>query len=213
MMGLGAYLQRGFLDIINKDLIHIIFECGSRDCLDAIDLRNYFSADLVYSFECNPECFLVCERNIKGIDNIKLVKKAVHKVNGTSVFYATDMEKSKDKNIGASSLLKHIDSVEYIQKEIIVDTIRLDTFMEQEGVDHIDLLCMDLQGAEHWVLTGLGKMIRKVRYIITEVMPGDVYYEGCIPFLLFDRLIIARGFARLVRIGDDVLYVNTKYYG
>jgi FkbM family methyltransferase len=174
--------------------VKTIVECGSRDCLDAIELNNYYHPEIIYSFECNPESISVCEDNIKDIQNIKLMKYAVYDKNGVVDFYATDMVKSSDKNIGASSLLFHRDNKEsFIQKKIQVESIRLDTFMEQENIKEVDLLCMDLQGAEHLAIKGAGNKIKNVKFIISEVSFSS-YYHGDVPYRMIIGLLRDKGF-------------------
>jgi FkbM family methyltransferase len=172
-----TYLNKIFTNRIQKSSINTIMECGSRDGLDAIELNNFYHPERIYSFECNPESILVCEENVKEYGNIKLVKKAVYKNNGLVDFYPTDMDKSIDKNIGASSLLFHRDNkTSFFQRKIQVEAIRLDTFMKDENILKIDLLCLDLQGAEHFAIEGLGKRIKDVHYIISEVSFSSFYH-------------------------------------
>jgi len=174
----SSYLNKRFLCRINKDRVRVIAECGSRDGLDAIALYKYYYPAKVYVFECNPEAIPLCRKNLKGYPDIELVEKAVYDRNGMVDFYATDMERSVDKNIGASSLLWHRDNeVEFFQKKIQVEAIRLDTFMQQEGLNKIDLICMDLQGAELSALDGMGTKISKTSYIITEIV-FEHFYKG-----------------------------------
>ena len=125
-----SYLYDEFVNKIDSMLIQTIVECGSRDCLDAISLYEKYQPKVVYAFECNPESIPLCKQNIQNFDHIKLIEKAICNKNGLVDFYPTDMERSKDKNIGASSLLIHKDNnVEYFQKHIKVRGIRLDTFL------------------------------------------------------------------------------------
>ena len=210
-----GYLRKGFTDNIDKGVIKTVVECGSRDCLDAISLMEYYNPNRIYAFECNPDSFLVCENNILNKDVI-LIKKAVCDKDGDVVFFATDMEKSVDKNIGASSLLFHLDNVRrFIQKEILVDGIRLDTFMQQENLDTIDLLVMDLQGAESMAIDGLGERVVDVRYIISEVSFRS-YYVNDVLFNDMRNFMSEKGFECVFVYGrrhfGDALFVNKKWY-
>ena len=206
-----TYLHSTFTDRIKKDFINTIMECGSRDCLDAVALYNYYKPKVLYSFECNPESTPICVENINGIENIKLIQKAVGRVEGQIKFYATDMLRSIDKNIGASSLLVHRDNQqEYFQKEIEVECIRLDTFMQQNNVETIDLLCMDLQGAELLAIEGLGRRLGDVHYIISEISMKS-YYHGDMLYCDFNKVMEGKGFVELCRQGGDALYKNVKH--
>lgn len=205
----STYLNYQFTSNIDRGKIRTIVECGSRDCLDAIELNKFYHPRMIYSFECNPESIPVCEKNTKGIMNIIWFPFAVCNVNTKVDFYATDMEKSEDKNIGASSLLRHHTNNKegLIQKKIKVEGIRLDTFMNNLGLSKIDLLCMDLQGSEHLAIEGLGERIKDVHYIISEIAIRHSY-NGEMAFGDFTRLLKEKGFKFCIRVGDDALYIR-----
>lgn len=196
MIGEGCYFKNDkFMKHINKKDINLIFEIGSRDCLDAIDLYKYFDCK-VYAFECNPDAIKICKKNLKqyNIENnqVQLVKKAVYNENKTISFYPVSKTKNVYEetkqlfkingnlaNIGASSIFKfnkdfekdkygHIDHHEQNNK-INVNAIKLDDFISENSIDKIDLICMDLQGAEYMALQGLEKNLKNVKYIITEL--------------------------------------------
>jgi FkbM family methyltransferase len=50
---------------------------------------------------------------------------------------------------------------------------RLDTLLRLHGIDAIDLLWMDVQGAESIVLRGLGELVTRTAIIATEVHAGE----------------------------------------
>jgi len=197
------YLYEGFTRLIDKRSIHTIIECGSRDGLDTIALEEFFNPDVIYSFECNPESIPVCLGNIEGHEKILFSNMAVTNIDGRVKFYPTDMRKSPDKNIGASSLFRYTRGL--VQKEIEVEAVRLDTFMQLQNINHIDLLCMDLQGAEPLAIEGLGERIKDVAYIITEVC-DKIFYEGEVPFQQFNDTLEKLGFECLCKKGINALY-------
>ena len=197
------YLYEGFTRLIDKRSIHTIIECGSRGGLDTIALEEFFNPDVIYSFECNPESIPVCLGNIEGHEKILFSNMAVTNIDGRVKFYPTDMRKSPDKNIGASSLFRHTRGL--VQKEIEVEAVRLDTFMQLQNINHIDLLCMDIQGAEPLAIEGLGERIKDVAYIITEVC-DKIFYEGEVPFQQFNDTLEKLGFECLCKKGISALY-------
>jgi FkbM family methyltransferase len=149
-----------FKDKINKTDIRVIFELGSRDLLDAIQLATDYQS-MVYAFECNPDCLRECHKNIVLLssdiaDRIHLIDKAVSITNGPVSFFSFDLEKYN--NMGASSILqidftkRDVSDPDYNrenpQKEVTVIGTRLDTFIQKENIPKIDLICIDLQGYE-----------------------------------------------------------------
>ena len=182
-----SYLEPIFLENIDNTAVKTIFELGSRDLLDAHKLQDYYDC-MVYAFECNPDCLEVCDTIIASFhnDRIHLVKKAVSLENGPITFYPFDLVKYN--NMGASSMFK-IDfsrrdpcdpdcQCPNPQTEIIVEGTRLDTYMEEYGIDTVDLLCVDLQGYELNALKSLGKKLETAKYIITECSIDSTYIGG-----------------------------------
>jgi hypothetical protein len=111
--------------------------------------------------------------------------------------------------------LRHRDNErEFFQKKITVEAIRLDSFVIENKIGIIDLLCMDLQGAEMKALKGLGDKIFSVRFIILE-MSFESYYHGEYLFADIDRFLIQKGFVFLASDGKvkdrEKGFVNCMY--
>ena len=194
------YLEDIFKNNIDKNKVKTVFELGSRDLIDAIKLQKYFNCN-VYSFECNPDCLDICKTNYNKLNeitkkSINLIDFAVSNVDSYINFYPFDL--NKYNNMGASSCLK-IDfsnrnkcDADYNrpnpQKEIIVQSIRLDTFLTKYKINNIDLLCMDLQEYELFALFSLGNHIKNVKYIISEATINSTYLGGTNFNQLYDYL-------------------------
>lgn len=162
-----------------------ILECGSRDCLDAISMHEIFKPSIIYSFECNPESYETCVKNARAYENIIPVNLAVSNLNGSIDFWATDMENSTDKNIGASSVLFHDGGQkEFKQKKITVPCARMDTFLHENQISNIGLLCLDLQQYELVALEGLGDKLKEIQFVISELNFSNYYKDG----VLFDEI-------------------------
>jgi len=185
-----SYLEDIFTGHIEKEDVKVIFELGSRDLIDAFKLQRYYNAK-VYSFECNPDCIVECEKNLAAAglieqENIILTKKAISIDDGPITFYPFDL--TKYNNMGASSLLKidfskrGVTDPDYNlacpQHEITVTGTRLDTFMIENNISTIDMLCIDLQGYELNAIKSLGENLHKVKYIITECSIQNTYTNG-----------------------------------
>jgi FkbM family methyltransferase len=182
---MSTYLENIFTDNINKNDIKIIFELGSRDLIDGNELQKYYNC-IVYSFECNPDCIIECNKNKEIFNNDKLilVPKAISIENKIIDFYPFDL--SKYDNIGASSILeidfskRDINDADYNREnpqiKINVEGIRLDTFIDNKI--KVDMLCIDLQGYELNAIKSLGDELNNVKYIIVETSINSVYKNG-----------------------------------
>lgn len=106
---------------------------------------------------------------------IKIIRKAVSTENCNKTFYEC-------KNKVSSSLLPFTENKEkWIgagdafdpSSEYDVECVRLDTFMEKEGIENIDVLKIDAQGHDLDVIKSLGDRISDVKQIIAEVSVVD----------------------------------------
>ena len=216
-----SYLESIFLENINKSAVKTIFELGSRDLLDAHKLQDHYDCK-VYAFECNPDCLAVCENVAETFsnNNIVLVKKAVSSTNGPVLFYPFDL--TQYNNMGASSLLKiNFDNRDTKdpdykrpspQTEIVVDGIRLDTFMEQTQIDNVDMLCIDLQGYELNAIQSMGTRLDHVKYIITECSIQSTYTGGT-KFIELENYLKTVGFKYVCSNRFGYAYPDTEIHG
>jgi FkbM family methyltransferase len=92
-------------------------------------------------------------------------------------------------NKGCSSLLKPQGRFEEWHKDTIkVETVRIDTLIEENDFNYSDfqLLDMDTQGAELLVLKGATKVLENVSYVTTEATWNNPDYVGNV---MFDELV------------------------
>lgn len=86
-----------------------------------------------------------------------------------------------------------------------VPVLRLDDWCETAGVDRIDFIWMDVQGAERDVIEGGQRALSRTRYLYTEYS-NDEMYEG--QPNLRDLLVLLSGFEIVARYPHDVLLRN-----
>lgn len=79
------------------------------------------------------------------------------------------------------------------QSVLKLKSVRLDEILKPEEI--IDLVILDIQGAELHALQGLGNRINEVKWIYTEVSKGNLY-EGGVRLNELDAFLKSRGFKR-----------------
>ena len=156
------YWDHRFLEKIN-DNINIIFEVGARYGNESLELSNIFPNSKIYAFECNPNTVNLCKTNLENKKNIQFIMSGLGDKNETRPFYSYIAN-----NDGASSFLKRIDSESTQKVTGYIDIKKLSTFMKENNVEYIDLLCMDVQGFELNILKGSEEYLKKIKYIIME---------------------------------------------
>lgn len=171
-------LIQNFIDKIKNHKVNfnpkIILDIGSRDLEQSIEFYTIYPESKIYAFEPNQSQYNICKNLAQNYsDRIEVFDLALSDKNGTSDFYITH------GNIGASSLLKPWD-IPFASNTPVsktqVNTITLDSWMLDRGIDKIDVIWMDVQGAELSVLKGLSTL-KSVSYIHCEASQVP-YYEN-----------------------------------
>ncbi|MBI5646227.1 MAG: FkbM family methyltransferase [Ignavibacteriae bacterium] len=187
---------------IEPATVSIAVDLGSRDGCAALALARLFPNARVFAFECNPAAIPICRAAVEGNERVSLVECAVSDRDGDVDFYAIDPVATRtphaDGNIGASSLFlanPEYPNERYVQRRITVPAVTLRSWAARENLSRVDVLWMDLQGAELLALHGLGDMLASVSVIYTEVAHRAMYI-GQPLFPELDAFLDRNGFVR-----------------
>jgi FkbM family methyltransferase len=103
-----------------------------------------------------------------------------------------------------------------VARRIQVPTLTLPEVMSREGLGRVDLLKLDLQGAERLVLTGAAEVLDRVEVIYTEVF-FEHLYEGAWLFWDINEFLSHRGYklcglSNIVHATDgDLIQANATF--
>lgn len=125
----------------------------------------------VYAFEPDPRNFQLLKKNVRefGCTNVVLINKAVSNINGDAILYLNN------ENSGDHRVYNTGDK----RRTIKITTITLDDYFKDKKTK-IDLIKMDIQGAEVQAMTGAVEILNKNKNIklITELMPSMLKQSG-----------------------------------
>lgn len=213
----GRILSSTFINkiknLINFEEVNTVLDIGSRDGCQALELARYFPNSKVFAFEPNPDAIQFVCNNAAQCSRIKVFQTAISQTCGKVPFY-----KVINGNIGASSLYKtsgHSRSAEWQQSEIEVESVRLEDWAIYNGIDSIDIVWADVQGAELDVFKSFGKYLSGVKCIATEVALEKLYNGSTLMSELDEFL---SGFVKIsfepesTRTEADIVYVNRNLY-
>lgn len=132
-----------------------IIDCGSNIGLSVIFFKEKYPESRVISFEPDPSIFLVLKENIERNDykNVELINKAVW-------INEKDLEFIQDGSDGGRLFIEK----ENLEKKISVPSVRLASFLEE----YVDLLKIDIEGAETVVLQSCKEKLNNVENIFIE---------------------------------------------
>lgn len=205
------------------DTIRTIVEVGSRDGQETRAFAARFPHASIYSFECNPHTLPLCRAAVADLANVTLIEKAISDRIGEISFYPIDTANTVTAdhtgNPGASSLLRASGQYaleEYVQLETVVPSTTLAAFMAERQLPGIDLLWMDIQGAELMALQGLGERLADVGLIhleveFLEIYSGQPLYQDIATFLKAQGFAFA-GFTIYAKHSADAVFVNRRRY-
>jgi FkbM family methyltransferase len=157
---------RSFYDIYQEIVVNKIYEfkaltntpyiidCGANMGLSSLFFANNYPDSTIVAFEPDEQIFEVLLKNVIAykLQNITAIKKAVWDSETTLEFYA-------DNGLAGS-----VENVCRKQKPALVETVRLKNYLDRK----VDLLKMDIEGAEYGVLMDCKDELKKVENIFIE---------------------------------------------
>jgi FkbM family methyltransferase len=195
----------------------VIIEFGSYDAGDGVYYKKSFPASRVISIEACKERFSTISEYNKHF-GIELYNYAVCDYDGEIKFYQVkdpNVMDNKSKYGSSGSINKRTQLYKNTwthiieQEPIITPCIRLDTFCKNIGVDNIDFLHVDVEGAEHKVVEGFGTLRPLMLWMETHL--GQKYYgEDAYNITELNEILQNMGYERIVINGADTLYVLRK---
>lgn len=211
----NPYCDNRFVSLMDVSSVEVIFEVGMYDGLYTQKIiKTFKNCKKLFGFECNPDQVRICKRNIKKLTNVIFNNVALNNDNSKLNFYPCRRGRQ-----AASSLYRLTDQSDK-QDRVVVGGITLDSYCRQNNISWIDLICLDVEGAEMRVLLGAEKMLSFTKYIIAEVSNVDRYIEKISLREEVKSFLHKKGFEEKfyygshVERGDpfgDALYVNSSF--
>jgi FkbM family methyltransferase len=166
-------MVRVFQSIVGPNMV--FFDVGAQ--VGQYTLLAAAAGAVVHSFEPDPATYRLLEHNVRTnrLTNVHLNSCALAEVSGDAIFYPSTPE-----NIGKGSLRTQSN---FSGAAFPVACLTLDDYVQRHGIDHIDLIKMDVEGAELHVLRGASKTLsasRKPRLLI-EFLDStlDLFGDSC----------------------------------
>lgn len=190
MQDISLYVPTPNWQTLLGDGPKVILDIGANDGGTSAVFQHIFPEARIFAFEPDPRAILNCKRRITlgqiKLQSFELFEGAVSDENGECTFYQSD---GVDPNFDwyetgydlSGSILRPLsDQLEQIptvvfKNQIRVTTITLDNWISGRDIRTIDLLWMDVQGAEARVLSGAKNALDKVKYVYLECEERETY--------------------------------------
>ena len=156
-----------------------ILDIGAYNGSTALQYAEAFPNATIHSFEPFPEAYLELVKNTEDKQNIRSHQLGLSSSVGTTTLYSNSFAPTNslfkthlegENTWGNTNVLKPLGELE-------INTITLDEFVKQNQIDKIDILKLDVQGAEYMVLEGAHETLkkRKVGIVYTEIITMPTY--------------------------------------
>jgi len=161
----------------NGKKISILFDVGAHYGETIINFKKNFQIEKIYAFEPSKENFDKLKKNTKKIENLKIYNIALgNKIGFADFKQHFDSESSTIANINEQSKYYrkknlYLDffnrrKAKFITKKVEIN--RLDNILKKLEINKIDILKIDTEGYDFYVIEGLGEFINKINYIYFE---------------------------------------------
>jgi 2-O-methyltransferase len=188
---------------IDKDFIisklpsnPVIIDCGAHIGMDTVQFAKITGSTL-HAFEPIDEVYDSLVKNTSAFSNITTYKIALSDFDGEAEMYV-----SSGDSDGSSSLLKPKEHIKD-HPEVLFNKMQkvkcqtLDTWAKENNIDKIDMLWLDMQGAEQKMLSVSDTMLNTVQIIHSEVSLKETY-ENVETYQSFKNLLLQKGFEVLL---------------
>lgn len=170
----------------------------------------------IYAFEPHPRTYQMLMRNLKNAKNVTAMQAAVAEEEGTaelydylmmsasgSLHYDQSLENLQKSHIGESDIAPRIGK-DFEMQKFTVHTLKIDDYLQEQGVTQVDVIKMDIEGAEIGALRGMKQTIANSPNLalIMEYNPAALKAFDHEPQKAFHE-VMDMGFTRVRAIHED----------
>lgn len=147
-----------------------VFDVGANIGIFTLKAACQHGAAQTYAFEPDPETFVRLLKNLwrNGLSNVVAIQKAVGKAPGVARFTR-----------GSASTVGHLGAApgQLIGSELTVDVVSLSSVIQQEKIPVVNLLKLDVEGAEVDALQGAEPVLDRIERVVVESHSADLLRE------------------------------------
>lgn len=178
--------------------IERIIDAGGNIGLAAIYFANKYPNAKIISIEPEKDNFKMCVKNTKNYNNVNPVQKALSNINGEELYI-------KDSGLGSWAFTT-VSKREGIPESNKVLTINIDEILNQSNWDIVDIVKIDIEGAEKELFdSNFERWIPRTKCIIIEL--HDRMKKGCSKS--FFKAISKYNFSCELR-GENLILINLE---
>lgn len=117
---------------------------------------------VIHAVEPDPDTFARLRANVDQFAGVTLTQAAIAGARGTAFLHT-----------GAGSLASTLRPLATAPRAVAVQTVTIDELLDRLGWDHVDVMKLDIEGAEYEALAAC-RSLERVRIVIGEMHPHKV---------------------------------------
>lgn len=166
------------LRLTDKTISPVIFDVGAHHGLTAKKFSKTIPRAAIYCFEPFPESFVILQKNTKFKKNISVHNFGLGNRDCKLKFYSNSSS-STNSLLPTSSKANEIWGNGFLETKEIIQTNfkKLDSVLSELRIPKVNILKMDVQGAEYLVMNGGNEAFTKnaIDIIYTEIIIQETY--------------------------------------
>lgn len=167
--GYAPWTDVSRLSVRLKRPIHCVFDVGANTGQMTTEFVKEFPDATIHAFEPHPATYANLARQ-PWPSRVTVHQLALSDTAGNVSFYEYDGEESHSKINSLTSRARYATAINIEPREIQVRATTLDEFCEVRGIDAINLLKIDTEGHDYFVLKGAARMLsqKRIDFIFAE---------------------------------------------
>ncbi len=148
----------------DREAPHTIIDCGCNIGLSILYFKAMYPNSRIIAFEPNQKCYEIAVKNISenNLKDVQIINSALGASNETTTFFVPEND-----NMAGSLFPKDGVKVGFLEQEVKVE--KLSAHINKE----LDLLKLDIEGAEYEVMNEIRDCLKYVKSIIIEAHVRD----------------------------------------
>ena len=184
------FQQKKIFNFLRKKIIGnaILFDVGAHHGETIKNFIKYFKIKEIHSFEASPKNFKILNQKFKDNINTKIILNKLGLSNENKIVLINQFPESSSSTlskINKNSLYfkRKIEVLGLKKKANLFENIEvklkmLDDYLMKKNIISIDLLKIDTEGHEYYVLKGSLKSLSRIRYIYFEHHYDNMLNKG-----------------------------------
>ena len=159
----------------------VVFDIGGNIGQSIDQYLTLFPEAIIRSFEPNPDAYAVLSQKYADAGQVTCFPLAMGKKSGPVDFYAADLSEVSSTLETEPFVADRSAADNYKCQKMSVDMTTLTEFCATENIEHINILKIDVQGAELAALQGAASLLQDshIDLLYIEVLFAENYVNQC----------------------------------